>query len=507
MLKSLYFCLIRAGKYNPKSITSGLSLRITRQQSTSTMKKIPFITASFLILSLVVSSCSTNKMAARATEDNLYFMASDVAIATQYAVANNNPQSFKNISQEPELAEQNFSARNVNPEYISRYQATENSSADEVVYFEEGVSNQNQVGNINAYDNYSTLGNRNNGFNSPNINFNFGMGMGFGGMMSPWGFYDPFWGPGFGFRPGFSIGLGIGWGSPFMGGGFGWGNPWRNPYMGFGSMMSPWGFYDPFFGPGFGMMGYGMGFSPWGRPIYAGRPIFILPGGEGDRRTVYGARPTRGATLANSGMRSSQAGVLPSTARAQARGNASTVNNSSARRLVSSENSRVASRDFSNSQNDYYNSGRSRVTPTTRNTSSPASDRGVSTGSRSSIPSARTPNTLTPGSTTRNYSPSGTASPAYNNSRSTSPSYNRSNAPAYNRSTSPSYNRSTAPSYNRSATPTNNSRVVTPSRTNSTPTYSAPSRSSGGGSISAPSRSSGGSSGGTVGGSRGGRGN
>lgn len=463
------------------------------------MKKLPIIAASFLLGSFVVSSCSTNKMAASATDDNLYFMASDVKIATQYAVDNNNPQSFRNISQEPELAEQNFSARNVNPEYISRYQATQNTSEDGVVYFEEGAANQNQVGNINAYDNYSTSGNRNNGFNSPNINFNFGMGMGFGGMMSPWGFYDPFWGPGFGFRPGLSIGIGIGWGSPFMGSGFGWGNPWRNPYMGFGGMMSPWGFYDPFFGPGFGMMGYGMGFSPWGRPIYAGRPIFILPGAEGDRRTVYGARPSRGSSLANSGMRSSQAGVIPSTARAQARGNASAVDNSSARRLVSSENSRVASRDFSNSQNDYYNSGRSRVAPTTRNTSSPASDRGVSTRSRSTIPSARTPNNLNPSSNTRNYSPSGTSSPAYNNNRSTSPSFNRS--------TSPSYNRSTAPSYNRSTSPTNNNRVVTPSRTNSTPTYSAPSRSSGGGSISAPSRSSGGSSGGSVGGSRGGRGN
>jgi hypothetical protein len=503
MLKSLYFCLIRAGKYNPKSITSRLSLRITRQQSTSTMKKTPFITASFLIVSLVISSCSTNKMAARATEDNLYFMASDVAIATQYAVANNNPQSFQNISQEPELAEQNFSARNVNPEYISRYQSNNTTSGnDEVVYFEEGNSGQSTTGNINAYDNYSTSGNRNNGFNSPNINFNFGMGMGFGGMMSPWGFYDPFWGPGFGFRPGLSFGLGIGWGNPFMGSGFGWGNPWRNPYLGFGSMMSPWGFYDPFWGPGFGMMG----FSPWGRPIYAVTPVYILPGSElNARKTVYGARPTRGAGLASPGMRSSQAGVMPSTARAQARENASASSSPSARRLVSSENSRVASNDFSNSQNDYYNSGRSRVA-TTRNTSSPASDRGVSTRSRSSIPSARTPYTINPSSNTRNYSPSGNTSPAYNNSRTSNPSYNRSTSPSYNRSTSPSYNRSTAPSYNRSTSPSNNTRVVAPSRSDS-PTYSAPSRSSGGGGISAPSRSSGGSSGSSSGGSRGGRGN
>ena len=76
------------------------------------MKKLPLIPASLLIGSLVISSCSTNKLATNSTDDNLYFMASDVKLATQYAVDNNNPQSFKNISQEPALVEENFSSRN-----------------------------------------------------------------------------------------------------------------------------------------------------------------------------------------------------------------------------------------------------------------------------------------------------------------------------------------------------------------------------------------------------------
>lgn len=456
------------------------------------MKKLPLFTASLIIGSLVVSSCSSNKMAASATNDNLYFMASDTELATKFAVNNNNPQSFQNINEEPSLVEQNFSSRNVNPEFISRYQTLEDSSLsdDGVIYFDEGLSQQASTGNINAYDNYATSGNVNGrGFNSSNINFNFGMGFGYGAMMSPWGFYDPFWGPGwgmrpFGFRPGLSIGLGLGWGNPwydpFWGPGFGWGNP----YMGMG-----WG--NSFWGPGFG----------WGRPIYAGRPIYVLPGGEyGDRRIVSGARPTRGASMTNGGNRSSQAGVMPSTARAQARGNAATANTSSARRLVSSQNSRGASRDFSDSQNDYYNSSRSRVA-TSRNISSPVTDRGAavtSRSSRSAIPSARTTNAYNPQNTMRGVSPSRGNSPAYNG-RSSAPSYNRSASPSYNRNSTPTYNRSTTPTYNRSVSPTN--RSVTPSRSNS-PSFSTPSRSSGG--TSAPSRSSGGSSGG---GSRGGRGN
>lgn len=478
-----------------------MSVRITRQQSTSTMKKLPFISASLLIGSVIISSCSTNKLATNSTDDNLYFMASDVKLATQFAVDNNNPQSFKNISQEPDLAEQNFSARNVNPEYISRYQTTESSAVtdDGVVYFDEGTTQQSNTGNINAYDNYSAAGNGNvngNGFNSPNINFNIGMGFGMGGMMmSPWGFYDPFWGPAWGFRPGFSFGVGFGWGNPMWGMGMGWGNPMWGMGMGWGMPMWGMGWGNP-------MWGMGMG---WGMPIYAGRPIFILPGGEfGDRRVVSGARPTRGSSMTNSGIRSGESGVMPNTARAQARGNAAAATNSSARRMGTYGNSRGATRDFGNSQNDYYNSG-SRAA-TARNINSPVSDRGTSTTrSSSALPSGRTSNAYSPSNNTRSYSPARSSTPTYN-SRTSNPSYNRSSSPSYNRNSTPTYNnRSTTPTYNRSVNPSNSRPVTVPSRSNS-PSFSAPSRSSGG-SMSAPSRSSGGSSGGSTGGSRGGRGN
>lgn len=467
------------------------------------MKKLPIISASILLGALTISSCSTNKMAMNGANDNLYFMASDVKIATQYAVENNNPKTFQSLENENSLTEENFSARNVNPEYISRYQATSEADQSGVVYFDEGGSDQVAQGNINAYDNfYSANGNQNG--NSPNINFN--LGFGFGSMFSPWGmgFYDPFWGPGWGWRPGFSLSFGFGWGNPWMG--MGWGSPWM---MGWGNpWMMGWG--APGFGWGYPMYG-------WGAPIYAGRPIYVLPGGEyGGRRVVYGARPTRGAGITNAGLASSQAGIVPNTARAQARRDANSAG-TSPRRISANENSRVASRDFGTSQNDYYNTGRSR-TGTVRNVNSPAADRAVN--SRSSIPSARPSAAYDRGVNSRGAtypagryatSPSRSSSPTYNRStnssydRSGRPSYNRSTSPSYNRSTSPSYNRSTSPSYNRSTSPSYN-RSSSPSRSSSGG-FSSPSRSSGGSSFSAPSRSSGGSIGGSSGGSRGGRGN
>ncbi|SDD42188.1 hypothetical protein SAMN04488104_102919 [Algoriphagus faecimaris] len=465
------------------------------------MKKLSLLTTSVILGSLALASCSTNRMASMGDSDNMYFMASDAKMSTEYAVQNNNPDNFENISSLNALPEENFSSRNVNPDYLSRYQAeTNQSSNDEVVYFEEGVaSNQQNNANIDAYNNYSAGNNNNvgNAFNTATA-FNMGFGMGMMSGFSPWGmggFYDPFWGPGFrpgfgfgsgfGFRPGFniSIGMGFGWGSPFMRPGFGWGgfydpfNPFMRPGFGWGG-----GFYDPFWGPGLAWGGYpGFGY---------GRPIYVLPGGEfGDRRLVRGARPTRGAGLASTGVnRGSSAAALPNTSRAQARRDAMGTN----RNLVSSDRTRATSRDFGTSQNDYYNSSRSRIANSSspRNVNSPALSRSSAVRNRSAMPSAR-PSAVRP-TNSRTYTPSRSMN-NYNNSRRTiSPSYNRSGTPSYNRSTP---TRSTSPAYNRS-----NTRTI-------------PSRS--GGSVGIPSRSSGGgmSTGGSRGGgsvssgSRGGRGN
>lgn len=426
---------------------------------------------------LAMSACSTNKLATSGSQDNLYFMASDARVATEFAVQNNTPESFESLGSlnTESYQGENFSSRNVNPEYIARYSAVEDTSSNDMVYFDEGIEASGE-GDINAYDNYR-VGNSNSSFGSgfnPSMSFNIGYMGGF----SPWGmgfynpFYDPFYMPGmmypsFGFRPGFSMSIGFG--------------------FGFGSMWGPsygWGGY-----PGFGYPGYGF------YPGYGyNRPIYVLPGGEyGDRRVVRGARASRGGGLATASSNSRTSAILPSTSRAQARRDA--VNSPSNRSLVSGTNTRSASRQFGNSQNDYYTNSRSRV-GTTRNVSSPAATRSV-TRSRSAMPSARP-----------SYSGTNSrSSNSYNSPSRNSGTYNRSSSPSYNnRSSSPSYNRSNIPSR---TTPS----YGTPSRTNSpnsgttnTRTYSTPSRSSGSSGISTGgSRSSGGSV--SSGSSRGGRGN
>ena len=415
------------------------------------MKKLAFISASALLCTSVLVSCTSNKMAVNTFDDNLYFMSADVKKATENAVANNQPATFQNLANSTVVPQENFSSKNVNPDYLARYGQLNTSSGQDVVYFEE---NQGSVTgatpNIDIYNSY-TISNLNSGWGNTAFNYGFspfGMGMSPYGMgmmgFSPFGMgmYDPFWSPGW--RPGFNMGLSFGMGRPFY-------NPF-NPYMGYG------GFYDPFFGSN----AWG---SPWGwnRPIYTTGPIIILPGNENpDRRVVYGARPSRGASMSNGGGGVVESIGTPNTARSQARENVANSSGASPRRLDSPESPRSATRDFSTSQNDYYSSGSS-------------TGRGYNSS---------------PSRSTYNAEPDRTTS---------SPSYNRSSgANTGTRSTS-SYGRSESSGYNYGNTPSR-------SNTNSS-SFSAPSRSSAGESFSAPSRSSSGSSGSSSSGGSRGRGN
>jgi hypothetical protein len=455
------------------------------------MKKIAFISASALLCTSVLVSCTSNKMAVNSFDDNLYFMSADVKKATENAVANNQPATFQNLASSTVVPQENFSSKNVNPEYLSRYGQLNTSSGEDVVYFEENQSaNNSSTPNIDVYNTFR-ISNFNSGWGNSgwgNSAFNFGyspFGMGMMGM-SPFGMgmYDPFFNPGWGWRSGFNLGFGMG---------MGWGRPFYNPfnsYLGFG------GFYDPFWG--INAMG-----SPWGwnRPIYTSGPIIIMPGNEfGNRNIVYGARPSRGASLSNGGGGVIESVGTPNTARAQARENAANANGASPRRLVSTESNRSATRDFSTSQNDYYSSGRSRVESSTRNVNSAASSRGDVAPSRSSAQSARP--SSTPSSTGRGYN-SNPYSDSYNTgatrSTNSSPSYNRSSGSNNGATRSTSYGRSESNGYNSGSAP---------SRSNyNSSGFSAPSRSSSGESFSAPSRSSSGSSGSSSSGGSRGRGN
>ena len=459
------------------------------------MKKLAFISASALLCTSVLVSCSSNKMAVNTFDDNLYFMSADVKKATENAVANNQPATFQNLASSTVVPKENFSSKNVNPEYLSRYGQLNTSTAEDVVYFEENQSSAtNSTPDIDVYNSFR-VSNFNSGWGNSgwgNASFNFGyspFGMGMMGMnpfgmgmmgMSPFGMgmFDPFWGSGFGFRPGFNMG-------------FGWGRPMFSP---FNSYLGWGGFYDPFWG------GNAWG-SPWGRPIFANGPIIILPGSEnGGRSVVYGARPSRGSSMSNGASGVAQSAGIPNTARAQARENVANSAGASPRRLGATESNRSAARDFSTSQNDYYSSGRSRVESNTRNVNSAASSRGEGTPSRNSVQSAR-PSAI-PGSTGRGYSSSpntGSYDTGATRSTNSSPSYNRSTGSS-NGATRSSYGRSESNGYSTGSAPSRSSS------TNSS-SFSAPSRSSSGGEMSAPSRSSSGSSGSSSSGGSRGRGN
>ena len=141
------------------------------------MKKLAFISASALLCTSVLVSCTSNKMAVNSFDDNLYFMSADMKKATENAVANNQPATFQNLANSSVVSQENFSSKNVNPEYLSRYGQLNTSSADDVVYFEENQSSEsNSSPNIDIYNNFR-ISNFNSGWGNSgwsNSAFNFG---------------------------------------------------------------------------------------------------------------------------------------------------------------------------------------------------------------------------------------------------------------------------------------------------------------------------------------------
>ncbi len=387
---------------------------------------------------VMLASCTTSYNAMRGdVTDPLYFSASDARVATEFAVANNTPQTFQslNSTETNQVDQENFSARNVNPEYIARYQTQNTTDEEGTVYFDDSEGGATDP-NVNAYNNY--YGNAGGGFGPgmgrTNINFNMGMGMGFGGFG---GFGMPMWGMPM-------------WGNPFMMGGFY--DPFFDPFwgsrmsmgFGFGGFgMRPWGF-NRGFGMGFGMgygMGFGMGFGNpwmmnrfgWGNPMwgggfYGGPGLLVVNNNFGNERNqvVRGARPGRGA-----GTGVGAAGI-PSTTRA-ARRDAATGS-----RALNSGTSRNAARDFGRSQNDIYNGSNSRVAnasarPGVRNTGSAAATR---PSSRTGINNARPAYGASPNARTTNRG--GYATPSRGNTQYRGAPSGRTSSPSYNRSSSPS---------------------------------------------------------------------
>jgi hypothetical protein len=363
-------------------------------------------------------------------------------------------------------AQENYSSRNVNPEYIERYKSTSKDSAtvDELAedgsYYVENYDRSNFTEGTEGnqqYQNYTRPGNYYGYAGSFNDPFYSGFNR-FGG-----GFYDPFFSPygsGWGFMPGFSMGLS-------MGTGWGWGhNPFYSPW-GYSRFHNPWysrhyynpWAYDPFYGPYAGMGSFGYpGF-------YSNNYYYVNTNRE--NISPYNRRVSRGAD--NYLVKEDAVPNRRTATENQQKVTAGDNNNNRAR----------IEKDYSRSQNEYYTRSRARYETT-----------------------ARANNATVNSSRYQGNSVGTTSTPRVRSSRSeveySRPSYRRASD---SRST---YSRGS----NQSSSWSNNSYQ----RSRSGNTYSSPSRSSSGYSsgtfnsgssgsrssgYSAPSRSSGSSSSGT----------
>ncbi len=204
---------------------------------------------------LLLWSCAPDQYASVSEYDDIYFSSADIReINYSSLVKNNEPQNFSSFHNSAEnVPMDNFSAKNVNPDYIARYanqSSTSNENFGSDDYFVEDFGNDglnsnrnlNNQGENTTYNNFRAANNDGFGGLSP---FSMGMGMGMMGGMGGFGMMNPMGMGGFGMM------------NPMMGmGGFGM----MNPMMGMGGfgMMNPMGI------GGFGMMGMGMGFNNFG---------------------------------------------------------------------------------------------------------------------------------------------------------------------------------------------------------------------------------------------------
>jgi hypothetical protein len=197
-----------------------------------------------IVIGGFLSLMSLPAVAQQVENDDMYFTAKDreklrVAMAETPAVAVNTTkpkQQQKELTEEVIIPEDlnptdSYSARTINPEYISRVNS-EQASEDEQNYYLEGYTATNTFDSYSAsqFSNTSNCGTCWNSY--PNSYY--------GG--SAWNYYSPYYGyndpwrtPYYGMSPGWNMSLGYlfgGWGSGWnLGLSYTWGNAWvYNPY-------------------------------------------------------------------------------------------------------------------------------------------------------------------------------------------------------------------------------------------------------------------------------------
>jgi hypothetical protein len=250
-------------------------------------------------LSLLAVSAALVASAQVVENDDMYFNSKDRA-----KIQASKPLTLKNISTEHELATSinptdSYSARNVNPEYISQSQINSTSVVEPAPYFIPDYTPT--AVNQNLYNNSSSYWN-NNGYATAGNNPYFGMMPGYG---SPYGnHYSSM----YGYNP-YSYGYNnynsfynTGW-SSFLSLGFGMGgySPWGSSWAYGGS---------PFWNNYYGWNSYNNG----GWNSYYPRNVVIINNGDyGNRNVAYGKRASRSSDLNNIVNSSNRSSVMTTT--------------------------------------------------------------------------------------------------------------------------------------------------------------------------------------------------
>ncbi len=238
-----------------------------------------------------ISGCNTSQQytkVAQQENDDLYVSSSD---------RNKNDKTYPSssvVSNDDQLT-----AKNVNPEYISQYaRQSKNSVKEEQKNNQQKTYSNDTYSSRNYFDqgytnNYSTSRQQNRwnqgcstcGWNNSYWGPSWGQPQfGWGGMMGySWGWPNSYWGSSWSsWYPGFNIGWNTrsGWNV-----GYSWG--WSNPAYGWNSWYSPYSYYS---------YGY-YGSSAWSNPYWNG---YNQGSSSGESKTVlYGPRDARGSTYYN----------------------------------------------------------------------------------------------------------------------------------------------------------------------------------------------------------------
>lgn len=338
------------------------------------MKTTRNLVAAFLILAIALPTF------AQVEYDDMYFNAKDrVKLKAQKAEETSYshysvPEKINSEERGQQPGNSNptdsYSARRINPEYISRSNS-EQATEDETNYYVEGYTSATTP----TYYGGQAAANNNNFYNNA----------GWYGPSTVSSWYSPYsswYSPYYGFNDSWRNSY---YGSPYYGGSrfsmsfsYGWGNPWYSGWNNYG-WYNPWNnFYDPYYGYG--------GWNNW-----YGSPVIIVERGA---RPTYGKHTTRGGNLAS-----------------QYNPNARNTGTNTGRSRDTG--GRVAS---NNSQDDYYNPRRRTAAQTYPSRSSSESS---SSGRTSSVFPSRSSDPYS--SPSRSSSSSGSYQPSRSSSTPSAP--------------------------------------------------------------------------------------